>query len=319
MRSNLASFMRRGSAGAFILGFIAALAAITMLVLFVLGDESDTDDDDAWYESDEDYTDDDEIWDTWKIDDQKRSKVSKKHGAYGDGVFKSEAELRAFVNKTASNTDEVWTELFAEYKKPYRKPKFKLFEDSVATACGDADTDDGPFYCSEDETIYLDLNFMANMSDQIGTSGEFAIAYVIAHEYGHHIQNLVGDLNKYSKREEKLREQGKEKKANLVSVQTELQADFYAGVWASRYDEKHDLITEDDIVDALNAADAVGDDALGEDRRENFGHGSSEMRMKWLIRGMVTGDVQYGNTYDFKSLKKLEDVDTMLDDDDDAK
>lgn len=278
-------------------------------------EEADSD----WYDDDEDYDEDDEIWNSWEIEDNKRPKKSRIHGLYGDGLFKSEAELRSYIKKTYNDIDDVWVEIFKEYKKKYRKPKMKMFLEEVDTACGSATSEDGPFYCSEDETVYLDLNFFANMSDELDTNGEFAISYVIAHEYGHHIQNLIGDLEKYGEREQRLRDRGKKRKANLVSVQTELQADFYAGVWACRYDEKTDAITEENIDEALNAAMAVGDDALGEERRENFGHGSSEMRIRWLVRGMATGDVRYGNTYDYKSLKKLENVDMMLDDDEDEK
>ncbi len=276
-------------------------------------EEQETD----WYDLDEDYDEDDDVWDTWEIKDKSRtSKSSRQHGKYGDGVFKSEDELRAFISTTAGDINSVWDELFKEYRKIYRKPKVKIFSDEVDTACGSASSEDGPFYCGADESVYLDLNFFANMSESIETesSGKFAISYVIAHEFGHHIQNLIGDADKYDRREQRLRERGNENKANLVSVQTELQADFYAGVWASWYDEKTDALTEDDIMSALTTAMAVGDDALGENRRENFGHGSSEMRARWLIRGMVTGDVKYGNTYDYKSLSKLEEVDMMLDD-----
>lgn len=341
-------YMRRGSAKGFILGIIFALAVLFFLFVFLSDDEEggnlyveddgssedyiddessedyvedgdiswyDDEEDDSWYTDDEDYDEDNDVWDAWKIqDEKKRAKKAKLHGSYGDGLFKSEKELRSYVKQTADDINNVWAEVFKEYKKKYRKPKLKTFSGDISTGCGDASSEDGPFYCSEDETVYLDLNFLANMSDEIGTTGTFAIAYVIAHEYGHHVQHLTGDLEKYGNREMSLRERGKEKKANLLSVQSELQADFYAGIWANRYDERTDKITEKDIEDSLNAAIAVGDDALGEESRENFGHGSSEMRMRWLIRGMATGNVLYGNTYELRSLKKLENVDMMLDD-----
>ncbi len=323
---------RRGSAGVVVLVLFVIVGLLFVGILMLEDDEGESggeyacdeygncefyeEADSDWYDDDEDYDDDDEVWNSWETEDKKRPKKSRLHGQYGDGLFKSEAELRAYVNKTYKSIDEVWVEIFKEYKKKYRKPKMKMFLEEVDTACGTATSEDGPFYCSEDETVYLDLNFFANMSDELDVNGEFAVSYVIAHEYGHHIQNLIGDLEKYGEREQRLRDRGKVRKANLVSVQTELQADFYAGVWASRYDDKTDAITEKNIEEALTAAMAVGDDALGEDRRENFGHGSSEMRIRWLVRGMATGDVRYGNTYDFKSLKKLEEVDMMLDDDD---
>lgn len=328
------SWLRRGSASSLILGIIIGIVVVFGMLIFLTDDEEESlmdenteyacdedgnctfyaEEENDWYDDEEDYDDDDEVWDSWETDKKSRAKKSRLHGRYGDGLFKSEAELKSYVKQTATDINEVWTELFKEYKKKYRKPKVNIFSEEVSTACGDATSEDGPFYCSEDETVYLDLNFFANMSEEIEASGKFAISYVIAHEYGHHIQNLIGDLEKYGNREERLRDRGNTKKANLVAVQTELQADFYAGVWANRYDEKTDAITEDDIENALTAAMAVGDDALGENRRENFGHGSSEMRIRWLVRGMATGDVKYGNTYDYKSLRKLENVDMMLDD-----
>ncbi len=337
------SWLRQGSASSLILGIIIGIVFVFGILLFLVDeeenpaeesqiaeslDEESTDEDceeddhcsffeeeeSDWYDEAEDYDDDDDVWDSWETHKKSRAKKSRLHSKYGDGLFRSEAELRNYINQTATDINDVWSELFREYKKKYRKPKINIFTDDVKTGCGVASTEDGPFYCSEDETVYLDLNFFANMSEAVDASGKFAISYVIAHEYGHHIQNLIGDLDKYGDREERLRARGNEKKANLVAVQTELQADFYAGVWANRYDEKTDAITEDDIENALNAAIAVGDDALGENRRENFDHGSSEMRIRWLVRGMATGDVKYGNTYDYKSLRKLENADMMIDD-----
>lgn len=322
--------MRRGSASTLLLGIIIGIVLVFVAAVFLWDDDENseyvcdedgncyfyTEEDSEWYEEDEDYDDDDEVWDSWEQADNKRAKKSRLHGRYGDGLFKNETELRSFVSKTTRDIDDIWGEIFTEYHKNYRKPKMKMFLEEIETGCGEASSEDGPFYCSEDETVYLDINFLANMSEEIDAGGAFAVKYVIAHEYGHHVQNLIGDLKKYGEREEKLRSRGNTKKANLVAVQTELQADFYAGVWASRYDDKTDAITEDDVENALNAAMAVGDDALGERRRENFGHGSSEMRIRWLVRGMATGEVKYGNTYDYKSLSKLENVDMMLDDED---
>lgn len=148
---------------------------------------------------------------------------------------------------------------------------------------------------------------------EVDVNGNFA--YVIAHEVGHHVQHLTGDLSKYQEIEFKLQERGKETKANLVSVQSELQADFYAGIWAHYVIADFEDLSEDDIMNALEASAAVGDDALGEDRTENYGHGSSMMRFVWFTRGMATGDVKYGNTYRYRSLKLLENAETFLEDD----
>ena len=302
-----------------LLGAIFIVVIVLGLALVVLDDDDDyseyADDSDwfeddsgsdSWFEDDSDYQEDDEYW------AQERQHRKGKKGKKGKGKidprsgFDSEDALRDYVKVVIDSTTEVWTKVFNEHGKKYKAPKLVIFEDEVSTGCGDADYSDGPFYCSEDKTVYLDLNFFVNMTEEIGTGGDFAYAYVIAHEVGHHVQYLTGDLDKYSSMEEKLRSRGKESKANLVSVQTELQADFYAGVWAHHEDEKYNSISEQDIEQAFDAAAAVGDDMLGEDSRENFSHGSAEMRLVWLYNGMISGDVTKGNTFKYKSLKQLE-------------
>ena len=261
----------------------------------------------AWYEDDsEEYVEDDAYW---QQESQKRKgKTAKRERAQlaEDCEFESIEELEQFVHIVMNSTTEVWTKVFRENELTYRPPKLNIFSDEVSTGCGPADYSDGPFYCGADETVYLDLNFFVHMTEEVGTGGDFAYAYVIAHEVGHHVQNLIGTSDKYSEIEQKLRERGKDSKANLISVQTELQADFYAGVWAHHEDQKYNSISEDDIEKAFNAAIAVGDDSLGEESRENFGHGSAQMRLVWLYNGMLTGDVSLGDTFQYRSLTQLE-------------
>ena len=272
---------------------------------------------DSWFTDDEEYSEDDGYWrDEQNKRKSKGKKEKRKHKIDPKSGFESEDELEQFVKVVMDSTNEVWTRIFNEYGKKYKKPKLVLFKDQVETECGDADYDDGPFYCYLDQTVYLDLDFFVNMTDEVGAGGDFAYAYVIAHEVGHHVQYSLGDLEKYNNLEEKLRNRGKDSKANLVSVQTELQADFYAGVWAHHEDKKYNSISEKDIEQAFEAAAAVGDDMLGEDSRENFDHGSAEMRLVWLYNGMISGDVRKGNTFKYKSLNQLENA--MFEDEEEA-
>lgn len=303
-------------------GIFLAVIILGGLMLFALDDESgeyatdaeyawgnDTWGEDSWFTDDEDYNEDDGYWskeEQKKRDKKSKKKDRKKHKIDPRSGFDSEEELEQFVNVVMDSTNEVWTRIFNEFGKKYKKPKLKLFKEAVETECGDASYDDGPFYCYMDQTVYLDLDFFVNMTEEVGAGGDFAYAYVIAHEVGHHVQYSLGDLQKYSDLEEKLRNRGKDSKANLVSVQTELQADFYAGVWAHHEDKKYNSISEKDIEQAFEAAAAVGDDMLGEDSRENFDHGSAEMRLVWLYNGMISGDVRKGNTFKYKSLNQLE-------------
>ncbi|MBR4985027.1 MAG: neutral zinc metallopeptidase [Proteobacteria bacterium] len=272
---------------------------------------------DSWFTDDEEYSEDDGYWrDEQNKRKSKGKKEKRKYKIDPKSGFESENELEQFVKVVMDSTNEVWTRIFNEYGKKYKKPKLVLFKDQVETECGDADYDDGPFYCYLDQTVYLDLDFFVNMTDEVGAGGDFAYAYVIAHEVGHHVQYSLGDLEKYNNLEEKLRNRGKDSKANLVSVQTELQADFYAGVWAHHEDKKYNSISEKDIEQAFEAAVAVGDDMLGEDSRENFDHGSAEMRLVWLYNGMISGDVRKGNTFKYKSLNQLENA--MFEDEEEA-
>ena len=230
----------------------------------------------------------------------------KDGAAYENGEFKDEDDLKNFASVILASTEDVWTEVFQKNGKVYPKPKMVLFTDKVSTGCGDADFNVGPFYCAADQALYIDLAFLANMKKMLGTGGDFAYAYVIAHEVGHHVQNVLGTLKTYNTKEQLLRRQNQEADANFISVQIELQADYYAGVWAHYEAKTYASIDQNDIKEALDAAVAVGDDTLGVNRKEKFNHGSSEMRVKWLYKGLKTGDMNGANTFDYPSLQALE-------------
>lgn len=207
-------------------------------------------------------------------------------------------ELAEFVSVVLADTEEVWTEQFARAGKTYRKPKLVLFRDQVRSACGFASAASGPFYCPADQQVYIDLAFYQDMKDKLGAPGDFAQAYVIAHEVGHHVQNLLGvseDVRARQQRVDKV-------EANELSVRLELQADFLAGVWAHHAEQKWQILEQGDIEEALNAATAIGDDRLQQQSRgtvvpESFTHGTSEQRVRWFTRGLKTGDMNAGDTF----------------------
>lgn len=204
-----------------------------------------------------------------------------------------------FVSGTLESTELVWTELFREMNQTYEKPTLRLFTEGVQTGCGSASAAVGPFYCPADRKIYLDVSFYNELSDRFGAKGDFAQAYVIAHEVGHHVQNLLGISDKM----DQARRQLSERDYNRLSVKLELQADFFAGVWA-HHAQKLDQFRLDpgDLEEALNAANAIGDDKLqkqvqGEVVPDSFTHGTSEQRMYWFKKGFDTGDMRQGDTF----------------------
>jgi uncharacterized protein len=206
-----------------------------------------------------------------------------------------------FVKKVLKETEDVWTKLFRQVGREYEKPVLVLFTDRVQSACGTADAAVGPFYCPGDNQVYIDLGFYQTMRDQLGADGDFAQAYVIAHEVGHHIQNLLGTSNKV----EQLRRRMNEKEGNKVTVRMELQADFYAGVWA--HHAQNLKLDRQDIEEAMNAAHSIGDDTLQKRSQgyvvpDAFTHGSSEQRMRWFMKGYETGDIRQGDTFNARSL-----------------
>lgn len=211
-----------------------------------------------------------------------------------------EEELATFTKKILAGTEDVWTAYFQKMGKTYQAPKLVLFTDAVRSGCGAASSSTGPFYCSADQTVYIDLSFFMNMKQQIGADGDFAYAYVIAHEIGHHVQYLLGTLDKVHQQMARYGQDSKE--ANQLSVRLELQADFYAGVWAHQDNAMFGSLEEGDIEEGLNAASKIGDDYLQKKARgytvpESFNHGTSAQRNRWLKLGIKTGDITKGDTF----------------------
>jgi predicted metalloprotease len=210
-----------------------------------------------------------------------------------------EEKERLFVKTLLADNEDVWTKIFEENNLTFEAPKLVLFSGEVQTACGGASSASGPFYCPGDKIIYMDMTFFEELRTKFGAEGgDFAVAYVLAHEYGHHIQTILGTSAKMRQDQE-----GKsEAEANKLSVALELQADFYAGLW-THYNEKQNAMLETgDIEEALSAANAVGDDAIqkkmqGQVVPDSFTHGTSEQRMYWFNRGFKTGDIRKGDTF----------------------
>ena len=221
---------------------------------------------------------------------------------YTDGKDYSQVdvELMTFCKQILAGTEDVWTQEFKKMGMTYRPPKMVIFAGSVQSGCGGATSESGPFYCSADETVYLDLEFFKTMRSQIGADGDFAYAYVIAHEVGHHVQNLLGTLGEAH---EQMARYGKNTKGyNQTSVRLELQADFYAGVWAYHDNKLFGSLEDGDVEEALNAASKIGDDylqkqAYGKTMPETFNHGTSDQRSRWLKKGLRTGDIRQGDTF----------------------
>lgn len=196
-------------------------------------------------------------------------------------------ELADFVGVVVKETEDVWTDIFKQSGMTYTPPKVVLFTSQTQSGCGIADANSGPFYCPEDQKVYIDLSFYDQLRRQFGAPGDFAQAYVLAHEIGHHVQNLTGVLPKFNQ----LRQSMSEDQANAYSVRVELQADCYAGIWANRVGQEN-LLDQGDVEEAITAANAIGDDTLtrGQVSSRNFTHGTSEQRMRWLKRGIDSGN-----------------------------
>ena len=209
-----------------------------------------------------------------------------------------EQELYEFSAQILAGTEDVWTELFERMGKRYIPPKMVIYKDAVQSGCGNATSSTGPFYCSADQTVYIDLSFFMNMKRQIGADGDFAYAYVIAHEVGHHVQYLLGDLDRIH---EKMAS-ASEKESNRLSVRLELQADFYAGIWAYHDNRIFSSLEDGDIDEGLDAARKIGDDYLQKKARgytvpDSFNHGTSSQRSRWLKLGAHSGDLSLGDTF----------------------
>lgn len=215
----------------------------------------------------------------------------------------AEDSMAQFVSVVLADTEEIWTSIFSEYGETYNKPTLVLFRGAVESACGSASSASGPFYCSSDEKIYIDLSFCDELRERFGAPGDFAIAYVIAHEVGHHVQNLLGTLGKVNDQ----RGNAGEREANKLTVRLELQADYYAGVWAYHAQNTLNILEQGDIGEAINAASAVGDDRLqmqtqGHVVPDAFTHGTSEQRMEWFKRGYQSGRLEDGDTFRQRSI-----------------
>lgn len=217
-----------------------------------------------------------------------------------------EDRLLEFSDVVLASTQNVWDAIFKKAGREYPMTKLVIYKNGTNTdGCGYGESHFGPFYCPADNSIYLDLSFNRELSERYGAHGEFALAYVIAHEVGHHVQNVLGTL----KQTNEMRARLSEIEYNKISVMTELQADFYAGVWAHHLkNDKHIELVYQDIVDGMRAAAAVGDDhlqkqAYGKSKPETFTHGTSEQRAYWFKKGYDTGDINLGNTYSDPNLK----------------
>ncbi|HRG87466.1 MAG TPA: neutral zinc metallopeptidase [Chitinophagales bacterium] len=209
-----------------------------------------------------------------------------------------EDEAAQFVKVVLADNEDVWHKLFDEQGMQYQEPKLVLFRDAVESGCGQASSAVGPFYCPADQKMYIDLSFYDELKNRFSAPGDFAMAYVIAHENGHHIQNLLGISDKVHQMRERLSEE----EYNKLSVRLELQADFFAGVWAHHAQQMKNVLEQGDIEEALNAANAIGDDKLQKQAQgyvvpDAFTHGTSAQRMRWFKKGFDTGDIKQGDTF----------------------
>jgi len=207
-------------------------------------------------------------------------------------------QMAKFVSVVLADTEDVWRDIFSKQGAQYRDPRLVLFTGATSTACGTGQSAMGPFYCPSDEKVYIDLGFYQTMKTRLGAPGDFAQAYVIAHEVGHHVQNLLG----ISEKVQNLRRRASEKEANALSVKLELQADCFAGVWAYHAQEARKILEGGDLEEALNAASQIGDDTLQRSAGravvpDSFTHGSGKQRVRWFKEGFDSGDVRRCNTF----------------------
>ncbi|HEY6975210.1 MAG TPA: neutral zinc metallopeptidase [Chitinophagaceae bacterium] len=213
-------------------------------------------------------------------------------------------EYSKFTRTVLAYTEDVWNKLFSEMNKQYAEPTLVMFTGSTESGCGFASAATGPFYCPSDQKVYIDLSFFDEMKNRFSAGGDFAMAYVIAHEVGHHVQDLLGITRKV----DAMRARGSETEGNRLSVKLELQADFLAGVWAHYTEQYKNNLEPGDIEEALNAANAIGDDRLQKESQgyvvpDAFTHGTSEQRMYWFKKGYTTGDISQGDTFNDPGLR----------------
>jgi uncharacterized protein len=228
--------------------------------------------------------------------------VNTTESSYYEGttpISQEERELADFVSIVLADTEDTWNEIFAAENLDYREPTLVLFSGAVESACGFAEAAVGPFYCPLDEKVYIDLSFYKDLRDTFGAPGDFAQAYVIAHEIGHHVQNQIGIMEQVQAAQHQASTQAD---VNRLSVMLELQADCLSGVWAYNADRARDILEQGDIEEGLNAASSIGDDRLqmefqGQITPDSFTHGSSVQRVSWFERGLESGDVNSCNTF----------------------
>lgn len=216
----------------------------------------------------------------------------------GQQFTPEQEELASFSKKILAGTEDVWTEEFKKIGRTYEPPTMVLYTGTTRSGCGTGTASMGPFYCSADQCLYIDLSFFSDMRRNLGADGDFAYAYVIAHEVGHHVEYLLGTLDECHAKMQQL----PQKEANRLSVRLELLADFYAGVWAHHDNKMFGSLEEGDLEEAIDCAEKIGDNYLQEKARgysqpESFTHGTSAQRMKWLKLGLQTGDIRRGNTF----------------------
>jgi predicted metalloprotease len=215
----------------------------------------------------------------------------------------AETEARQLVSQVLADTEEAWGQIFSSSGRTYEQPKLVLFSGAVESACGFAQAAVGPFYCPADHQVYIDLSFYDELRDRFGASGDFAQAYVIAHEVGHHVQTLLG----ISDKTQAARSRASQTESNALSVRQELQADCFAGIWAHNADQSRNVLEAGDVEEGLNAASAIGDDRLQKQSRgyvspESFTHGSSEQRVRWFKRGFESGLIESCDTFEARQL-----------------
>lgn len=229
---------------------------------------------------------------------QQGGPVQEKQVPYEESA--TETKARELVSVVLADTEDTWGQIFAAAGRTYEQPKLVLFTEAVQTGCGIGQTQSGPFYCPADHNVYIDLTFYQELQQRFGAPGDFAQAYVIAHEVGHHVQTLLG----ISEKTHAARQRASEAESNALSVRQELQADCFAGLWAHNAEQSRPFLEAGDIEEGLNAASAIGDDRLSKGRAppESFTHGTSEQRVRWFKRGLDTGSIQDCDTFAARSL-----------------
>ena len=234
-----------------------------------------------------------------KTNDQPSGQTQNQTQGQSQGRVSTNDEMKQFIGVVLAETENVWNGVFQQEGRRYPEPKLVMFSRSIRSACGQASAATGPFYCPGDKKVYLDSDFFQTLERQFGAHGDFAKAYVIAHEVGHHVQNVIGVLPKFNQ----LRRSMGQREANQMSIRVELQADCFAGIWA-HYTEQKGLLEKGDLEEALNAAVQIGDDAIQKRTQgyvvpESFNHGTSEQRRAWFYRGFETGKLRECNTHIF--------------------